>query len=116
MFGLCRFLVIIKLASLFSRYCSSFFFFSDLIVIFIFFFSSRRRHTRCSPDWSSDVCSSDLSGSGGSILGRDRARVRPYPRDRRRSPTPFAPDRVAREHITKASQRQARFSRRVVAP
>src|SRR2546429_2356015 len=28
-----------------------------------FFFSSRRRHTRCSRDWSSDVCSSDLSGS-----------------------------------------------------
>src|SRR2546429_1365179 len=27
-----------------------------------FFFSSRRRHTRCSRDWSSDVCSSDLSG------------------------------------------------------
>src|SRR5256884_6435101 len=27
----------------------------------IFFFSSRRRHTRCSRDWSSDVCSSDLS-------------------------------------------------------
>src|SRR2546429_7052572 len=26
-----------------------------------FFFSSRRRHTRCSRDWSSDVCSSDLS-------------------------------------------------------
>src|SRR2546422_1280491 len=29
-----------------------------------FFFSSRRRHTRCSRDWSSDVCSSDLSLSG----------------------------------------------------
>src|SRR2546429_8934194 len=28
---------------------------------FFFFFSSRRRHTRCSRDWSSDVCSSDLS-------------------------------------------------------
>src|SRR2546429_4062959 len=28
-----------------------------------FFFSSRRRHTRCSRDWSSDVCSSDLSPS-----------------------------------------------------
>src|SRR2546422_5933841 len=28
--------------------------------IFFFFFSSRRRHTRCSRDWSSDVCSSDL--------------------------------------------------------
>src|SRR2546422_10706715 len=27
---------------------------------FFFFFSSRRRHTRCSRDWSSDVCSSDL--------------------------------------------------------
>src|SRR2546429_1518177 len=27
----------------------------------IFFFSSRRRHTRCSRDWSSDVCSSDLT-------------------------------------------------------
>src|ERR1035438_10645300 len=25
------------------------------------FFSSRRRHTRCLSDWSSDVCSSDLS-------------------------------------------------------
>src|SRR6266550_6309620 len=29
----------------------------------LFFFSSRRRHTRCSRDWSSDVCSSDLAGS-----------------------------------------------------
>ena len=26
----------------------------------MFFFSSRRQHTRCSRDWSSDVCSSDL--------------------------------------------------------
>src|SRR5207245_9059220 len=26
-----------------------------------FFFTSRRRHTRCYRDWSSDVCSSDLS-------------------------------------------------------
>src|SRR5690606_10924578 len=30
-------------------------------VSFRFFFSSRRRHTRFSRDWSSDVCSSDLS-------------------------------------------------------
>src|SRR6266850_5092500 len=28
---------------------------------YIFFFSSRRRHTRLQGDWSSDVCSSDLS-------------------------------------------------------
>src|SRR5207245_7973517 len=27
----------------------------------LFFFSSRRRHTRCYRDWSSDVCSSDLT-------------------------------------------------------
>src|SRR2546429_7537010 len=31
----------------------------------MFFFSSRRRHTRCSRDWSSDVCSSDLLGERG---------------------------------------------------
>src|SRR2546429_8443406 len=31
---------------------------------FFFFFSSRRRHTRCSRDWSSDVCSSDLFPAG----------------------------------------------------
>src|SRR2546422_3452162 len=30
------------------------------LVFVFFFFSSRRRHTRCSRDWSSDVCSSDL--------------------------------------------------------
>src|SRR5260370_25496184 len=28
---------------------------------YFFFFSSRRRHTRFKCDWSSDVCSSDLS-------------------------------------------------------
>src|SRR5258707_9599074 len=30
-------------------------------VCFFFFFSSRRRHTRYWRDWSSDVCSSDLT-------------------------------------------------------
>src|ERR1041385_231997 len=29
-------------------------------VLCLFFFSSRGRHTGCSRDWSSDVCSSDL--------------------------------------------------------
>src|SRR2546422_5314377 len=33
-----------------------------MILSSFFFFSSRRRHTRCSRDWSSDVCSSDLQG------------------------------------------------------
>src|SRR5271169_3614004 len=32
-------------------------------VLLFFFFSSRRRHTRCYRDWSSDVCSSDLSAN-----------------------------------------------------
>src|SRR5205809_2207030 len=31
-----------------------------MFFFFFFFFSSRRRHTRCSRDWSSDVCSSDI--------------------------------------------------------
>src|SRR5437016_14520622 len=43
-----------------------------------FFFSSRRRHTRLVSDWSSDVCSSDLtaaeaerlSAEGQDMLGR----------------------------------------------
>src|SRR3712207_8012788 len=32
-----------------------------LDIFFFFFFSSRRRHTRYWRDWSSDVCSSDLT-------------------------------------------------------
>src|SRR5437879_2275939 len=36
---------------------------SDSTSSSLFFFSSRRRHTRYIGDWSSDVCSSDLSGS-----------------------------------------------------
>src|SRR5258706_3683538 len=35
-----------------------------LRAVVFFFFSSRRRHTRLVSDWSSDVCSSDLSGEG----------------------------------------------------
>src|SRR5256884_1088836 len=36
-----------------------------------FFFSSRRRHTRCSRDWSSDVCSSDLRLGRYTLSGDD---------------------------------------------
>src|SRR6267143_4126899 len=32
-----------------------------MLIFFFFFFSSRRRHTIWNCDWSSDVCSSDLS-------------------------------------------------------
>src|SRR5215213_9746696 len=45
-------------------------------MITVFFFSSRRRHTRLVSDWSSDVCSSDLSQAvagrgGGNEFGVD---------------------------------------------
>src|SRR5204862_5946542 len=44
----------------------------DSTILHLFFFSSRRRHTRSLRDWSSDVCSSDLtirSGSNASAAG-----------------------------------------------
>src|SRR5256885_6710850 len=34
---------------------------TERLRILCFFFSSRRRHTRLQGDWSSDVCSSDLT-------------------------------------------------------
>src|SRR6266571_7303135 len=34
-----------------------------------FFFSSRRRHTRLTCDWSSDVCSSDLTVATAISIG-----------------------------------------------
>src|SRR5687768_17757487 len=49
---------------------------------FFFFFSSRRRHTRCSRDWSSDVCSSDLDAAGirGPSSGQSNFRGKKLPR------------------------------------
>src|SRR5437762_11347277 len=44
----------------FFCYCVFYFF-------FFFFFSSRRRHTRYIGDWSSDVCSSDLTSPRKSV-------------------------------------------------
>src|SRR5205085_4192113 len=44
--------------------------------LFFFFFSSRRRHTRFDCDWSSDVCSSDLTGRSRAALAAEQvARV-----------------------------------------
>src|SRR3989449_3126754 len=48
-----------------------------VVCLCFFFFSSRRRHTRCSRDWSSDVCSSDLQCTRAAFTGLhglDRAR------------------------------------------
>src|SRR5437868_7503057 len=47
--------MVIKYRHIMCLYCSA------VLFIFFFFFSSRRRHTRSKRDWSSDVCSSDLS-------------------------------------------------------
>src|SRR3989449_3129352 len=41
----------------------------------VFFFSSRRRHTRCSRDWSSDVCSSDLDETSGAWVDERRRKL-----------------------------------------
>src|SRR5687768_17897395 len=76
----------------FFFFCLFFFFY------FFFFFSSRRRHTRCSRDWSSDVCSSDLRTSARPRPPRGRAtraasRSRSLPartRDRSACPRPDA--------------------------
>src|SRR3989304_644 len=46
---------------------------SCLCCLYLFFFSSRRRHTRCSRDWSSDVCSSDLGADLGLGCGNPQA-------------------------------------------
>src|SRR5699024_11840411 len=44
--------------------------FENIFVLFFifFFFSSRRRHTRSKRDWSSDVCSSDLSFQRSTVV------------------------------------------------
>src|SRR5438876_3482685 len=51
--------------SCFHLFTFIFFYFFFLLFFFFFFFffffSSRRRHTRWTGDWSSDVCSSDLT-------------------------------------------------------
>src|SRR5699024_11762964 len=44
----------------------------DFSIFIIFFFSSRRRHTRSKRDWSSDVCSSDLTVHRGHDERLDR--------------------------------------------
>src|SRR5262245_63159446 len=74
---------------------------------FLFFFSSRRRHTRCLSDWSSDVCSSDLIGSGG--LSHEPP-----------VPTLSHPDQAVRERITvrrepTAAEREAKTQRVMAA-
>src|SRR5437588_10379485 len=55
------------------RFCSAILLtcIGSVFLLFLFFFSSRRRHTRSLCDWSSDVCSSDLTDPA--------LRANPYP-------------------------------------
>src|SRR2546427_2775704 len=46
-----------------------------LLFFFFFFFSSRRRHTRFDCDWSSDVCSSDLTCAVITTIDRQSADI-----------------------------------------
>src|SRR5215469_1579468 len=63
-----------------------------------FFFSSRRRHTRSLRDWSSDVCSSDLTLRAGRRLRRARtaAPVRAAPASLRDEPGGGKPCEIGR--------------------
>src|SRR5690606_39799017 len=51
-----------------------------LFFLICFFFSSRRRHTRFSRDWSSDVCSSDLTATAGKVFPREKVPFEWVPR------------------------------------
>src|SRR2546422_3099935 len=62
-----------------------------------FFFSSRRRHTRCSRDWSSDVCSSDL------VKGSERRRTNRL----RAAATPNISSRWSSTRVGRSSKRCA---------
>src|SRR5438034_10601905 len=73
-----------------------------------FFFSSRRRHTRSLCDWSSDVCSSDLSLATRIFLS-------PGTRSPAAAPTPSGRDTSsARTATVTASARATRSEERRV--
>src|SRR2546429_8443141 len=80
-----------------------------------FFFSSRRRHTRCSRDWSSDVCSSDLTqgrrgraARGAGVGGTSQQEVTQEPL------RPHLSERIVAVHRRCAFPRVARGSERLL--
>src|SRR5689334_23492131 len=61
------------------------------MVVSFFFFSSRRRHTRWNYDWSSDVCSSDLTDLVAHVQEGFRNKIaRETPMGRNASPVDVA--------------------------
>src|SRR2546422_3986536 len=75
--------------------------------VFFFFFSSRRRHTRCSRDWSSDVCSSDLTFAAYRI---GFAVSRPSRRRNRTASSPSPASRAPRPAFSSSTTRSSRTS------
>src|SRR5205809_7671637 len=70
----------------------------------LFFFSSRRRHTRCSRDWSSDVCSSDLKTS--EIASRGNVSLARYSKEGGKNAQALAQLAQALRQIGRASCRE----------
>src|SRR3989449_1026512 len=70
------------------------------MLLFVFFFSSRRRHTRCSRDWSSDVCSSDLLTLTEKILVSHADNFDTQVWERGKAMLSLRPDRVAMQDAT----------------
>src|SRR5437016_11228106 len=66
--SLCSFLLF-DLFIFFLFFIFFFYFVMFIFFFFFFFFSSRRRHTRLVSDWSSDVCSSDLTSTSCTKYG-----------------------------------------------
>src|SRR5216684_7856875 len=74
----------------------------------LFFFSSRRRHTRCSRDWSSDVCSSDLSVVSLNTKKKHRSEDRPLQKqERRKRPLQKSRDKVQQKQQNKSAPAKA---------
>src|SRR5437867_9523146 len=74
------------------------------ILLYLFFFSSRRRHTRSYGDWSSDVCSSDLSRPTRA-RSRRRSSSTPAACSRRSSAaSPASPSRSSRWRTSTSSR------------
>src|SRR5438034_9228125 len=80
----------------------------------LFFFSSRRRHTRSLCDWSSDVCSSDLTKplqariarNDGFLMGAPGTKTRNRSEERR----------VGKECRSRGSTYHCKENRRLVRP
>src|SRR2546426_10258900 len=72
-----------------------------------FFFSSRRRHTRLQGDWSSDVCSSDLTRRAPWRRAPAPRRT-PPPRPWSRSPS-CSPRRSSRDAGCRTGRRSSCF-------